>query len=117
MSNSHQVLVKAQEIEKRSLWPVTIVLDKHDGKYTGGRWIAYNDKVIEEMNGSDKEQQEFVTFYTDTKDGQFRSKNILGEPLVIVAGRTPTEVLSMLIKAMSIQGLLNNRYKKPLGMK
>ena len=50
------------------IYPLTIILDRYDGAYSGGKWLAFNmdyDEIPKEINSSDIE---CVKFWHKNKD-------------------------------------------------
>lgn len=77
-----------EQLKKGHLYPVTIVLDRYGGTYSGGKWLAIQDyQMPEEIGSSDPDE---MLFWRSHKD----------EKLPIGRGETPDEALKdLMIKA------------------
>lgn len=67
-----------------SLWPVTILMDRYQGTYSGGEWLAFNctpDQVPEDAQGQDVPCAEFFGMPDSRRVGRGRSPSLAFEDL------------------------------------
>lgn len=79
--------IELENLSKGDLFPVTIVADRYDGCYSGGKWLAIqciNENIPDEIGASDPDEEMFWREHNDNK-------------LPIGKGNTPDEALADLI--------------------
>lgn len=79
--------IQLEQLEKGSIYPVTIVRDRYGGTYSGAEWLALqadNTQVPDEIGSDDGDE---MIFWREHKD----------EELPIGKGKTPNEALEDLI--------------------
>lgn len=60
--NSTIAKIELEELNKGECYPCTIVMDRYDGCYSGGKWLALNedpDDVPGSIGANDPEEQHF----------------------------------------------------------
>lgn len=79
--------IELENLSKGDLFPVTIVADRYDGCYSGGKWLALQvncDDVPDEIGASDPDEEMFWREHDDMR-------------FPIGKGNTPNEALADLI--------------------
>jgi hypothetical protein len=82
--------VELEELAKGNAYPVTVVMDRYGGTYSGAKWLAFNvdpQYVPEEVGGSDPEES---IYWLEHKDSEFP----------IGKGSTPDNAIQDLIKKL-----------------
>ena len=77
-----------QEFKITDMWPLTIIADRYQGTYSGGKYLAFNlahDEIPEYIHGGDCDEMEFW-------ESELEAKYIIGK------GNTPQEALNDLGK-------------------
>ena len=75
--------IEMKELDKGNIYPVTIVMDRYTGTYSGGLWLALQcnaDEIPDEIGGDDGDENNFWRAHDDMK-------------LPIGKGNTPNEAL------------------------
>lgn len=73
--------IELENLYKGDIFPVTIVMDRYSGTYSGAKWLAIqcnSDDVPDEIGGSDPDEESFWREHDDLK-------------LPIGRGKTPNE--------------------------
>jgi len=81
--------IELKQLEKGTTFPVTIVMDRYNGSYSGAKWLAFqenNDDVPGEIGGGDPDEEYFWSNY---------NSNPKSKP--IGKGNTPDEAYQNLI--------------------
>jgi len=62
--------IELENLSKGGIFPVTIVMDRYGGGYSGGEWLAIQcncDDVPDEIGGGDPDEESFWREHDDTK--------------------------------------------------
>lgn len=54
--------IKLESLNKGEAWPCTIVMDRYNGVYSGGKWLAfneYNNDIPDDIGGDDPTELNF----------------------------------------------------------
>lgn len=60
--------VELENLEKGSTYPVTIVMDRYSGSYSGAQWLAFQsdpEDLPEEIGASDPDEEDFWRNHSD----------------------------------------------------
>lgn len=84
--------------EKRTyeIYPLTIVLDRYRGVYSGGYFTAWNCDFMEVPEEIDLDDVTCYEIWDEIREGRFSLKNNFGKPIKVGVGNTPQEAIENL---------------------
>ena len=94
------------ELEKQ-IYPLTIVLDRYTGVYSGGYFTAWNCDFMEVPEEIDSDDVTCYEIWDEIREGRFSRKNAFGKPIKVGVGNTPQEAIENLrgqIQAAKMEG-------------
>jgi len=81
--------------EQNLPYPFTLIMDRYNGTYSGGKYLAMNqffDRIDTSIGGSDPDE---MIFWDEFKQGE--PVGFLGDRMFIGKGKTPQEAIDDLL--------------------
>jgi len=89
------------ETNREIPYPFTLIMDRYDGTYSGGRFLATNqffDEIDDSIGSSDPEE---MIFWRDFKQGE--RVGFMRDKMYIGKGNTPQEAIDDLLTLITKQ--------------
>lgn len=82
------------------IYPCTIIMDRYNGTYSGGKWTAWNMHEQDIPYEPSENDVSCAAFWDSYENGSIEFKNEYGEKVCIGLGNTPQEALEDLARRM-----------------